>query len=146
MAIITLPFYAIVLRPFVKQDISASGLKYLLGYSEFGRNFDGEIMVFGAMNPTDHHNYMERLISFGYKGPDNGDNSDIAQGQMHSLDNCPSWLETVNVKFFDESLDPVSAWKMKTSNVYELIDFHDGKKVPTKGYECDWPPHIGKIS
>ncbi len=60
MAIVTLPFYAIVLRPFVKQDISASGLKYLLGYSEFGRNFDGEIMVFGAMNATDHHNYMER--------------------------------------------------------------------------------------
>ena len=146
MAIVTLPFYGIVLRPFVEQDISSSGLKYLLSYSEFGRNFDGEIMVFGSMNPTDHNNYIERLISFGYKGPDNGDNSDMAQSQTHFLDKCPSWLEIVNVQFFDKSVEPVTAWKMKTSNVYELIDFHDGRKVPVKGYQCDWPPHIGKIS
>ena len=35
---------------------------------------------------------------------------------------------------------------MKKSNVYRLIDFEANLATPTKGYEGDWPPYIGKIS
>ena len=36
--------------------------------------------------------------------------------------NLPSWIELVDVKFFDKERPPVQAWKMKQSNVYELIN------------------------
>ncbi len=35
---------------------------------------------------------------------------------------------------------------MENSNVYELVDFESQIDLPTKGYECDWLPYIGKIS
>jgi hypothetical protein len=47
--------------------------------------------------------------------------------------------------YFDEALPPVKAWKKKNSGVYKLLNFESDIAVPTKGYDCDWPPHIGKI-
>ena len=41
---------------------------------------------------------------------------------------------------------PVKAWKMKNSGVYDLINFEANLSLPRKGYQCDWPPLIGKIS
>jgi hypothetical protein len=64
---------------------------------------------------------------------------------LHSLDRLVSWLETVDVNFFDEAIRPAQAWKMVNSDVYDLVDFHGGARLPRKGYECDWPPYIGKI-
>lgn len=58
----------------------------------------------------------------------------------------PSWIELVDVTFFDEAKPPVKAWKMKNSGVYDLINFEADLNLPRKGYQCDWPPLIGKIS
>ena len=33
---------------------------------------------------------------------------------------------------------------MKTSGVYDLINFEAGQSHPRKGYQCDWPTLIGK--
>ena len=58
----------------------------------------------------------------------------------------PSWIELVDVTFFDEEALPVKAWKMKKSGVYDLINFEADLSLLRKGYQCDWPPLIGKIS
>jgi hypothetical protein len=34
---------------------------------------------------------------------------------------------------------------MKNSGVYDLINFEADLSLPKKGYQCDWPPLIGKI-
>ena len=54
-------------------------------------------------------------------------------------------FEIVDVNFFDENLRTVRAWKKKDSEVYKLLDFESDINHRTKGYECDWSPHIGKI-
>ena len=86
------------------------------------------------------------LVSFGYVGPDQGDKSDMVVSDMFTgTDNLPSWIELVDLKFFDEDQPPVKAWKMKNSGVYDLIDFEADLSLPRKGYQCDWPPLIGQI-
>ena len=147
MAIQTLSFISLILRPYVEQPISTDGWKHLLAQADPHRNFDGEIMAFGAMSGHDIDRIIQGLISFGYIGPDQGDQSDMAVSDMFSGDaNIPSWLDLVDVTFFDEGRPPVKAWKMKESNIYKLLNFESTLEEPTKGYECDWPPHIGKIS
>ena len=61
-------------------------------------------------------------------------------------DKLPSWIELVDVKFFDETQHPVQAWKKKQSNVYQLLNFEKSDELPMKGHECDWQPFIGKIN
>ena len=70
----------------------------------------------------------------------------IVSDMFTGTDKLPSWIELVDVKFFDETRPSVQAWKMKKSNVYGILDFEASIATPTKGYECDWPPYIGKIS
>ena len=60
------------------------------------------------------------------------------------LQDPPSWLHTMEVRFFDEKIPSVTAHKFTNSQVYELVDFH-GEYHGVKGYECDWEPYIGKI-
>ena len=147
MAIQTLSFISLILRPYVQQSISTDGWQYLLARADPHRNFDGEIMVFGAMSDHDIDIITQSLISFGYIGPDQGDKSDMVISDMLSgASNIPSWLDLVDVKFFDEDRLPVRAWKMKESSIYGLLDFEPSLGSPTKGYECDWPPYIGKIT
>ena len=147
MAIQTLSFISLILRPYVQQPISTDGWQYLLAQADPHRNFDGELMAFGAMSGQDMDRIMQALISFGYVGPDQGDQSDMVVSDMFTrTDKLPSWIELVDVTFFDETKSPVQAWKMKKSNVYGLLDFEGNIATPTKGYECDWPPYIGKIS
>lgn len=147
MAILTLSFISLILRPYVKQPISTDGWKYLLSQADPHRNFDGELMAFGTMWGRDMERIIESLASFGYVGPDEGDKSDMVVSDMFTgTDKLPSWIELVDVKFFDEETPPVQAWKMKKSYVYSLLDFEANLATPTKGYECDWPPYIGKIS
>ena len=146
MAIQTLSFISLILRPFVNQDISTDGLKYLLSYANPNRNFDGEIMAFGAMSGGDLENIKNNLVSFGYIGPDEGEESDmIISDLLFGEKHIPSWLELVDVTFFDKSIPSVKAWKKKESGVYKLLNFETNISFPTKGYECDWSPHIGKI-
>jgi hypothetical protein len=130
----------------VQQPISTDGWQYLLSQADPHRNFDGEIMAFGAMSGRDMDRIMQALISFGYVGPDQGDKSDMFISDMFTgTDKLPSWIELVDVKFFDEATPPIQAWKMKKSNVYELLNFEAALDKPVKGYQCDWPPFIGKI-
>ena len=145
MAIITLPFYAIILRPFHNQSVAKEGYQFLLRYIDPHRNFDGEIMVFGAMSGMDQANTLEGLRAYGYKGDPADDDCDFVEAEMHSLYQPVSWLETVDVKFFDEAFGSAQAWKMVNSDVYDLVDFHGGARLPRKGYQCDWTPYIAKI-
>ena len=147
MAIQTLSFISLILRPFVNQDISTDGLKYLLSYANPNRNFDGEIMAFGAMSGGDLENIKNNLVSYGYIGPDKGEESDmIISDMLFGEKHIPLWLELVDVTFFDKSIPLVKAWKMKESGVYKLLNFEADNSLPTKGYECDWSPYISKIS
>ena len=146
MAIQTLSFISLILRPYVKQPISTDGWKTLFAQVDPHRNFDGELMAFGAMSGQDIDCIIHNLISFGYIGPDQGDQSDMVVSDMFSgTSNIPSWIELVDVKFFDDTKPSVQAWKMKESGVYDLINFEADLNLPRKGYQCDWPPYIGKI-
>jgi hypothetical protein len=146
MAIQTLSFISLILRPYVKQPISTDGWKYLFAQVDPHRNFDGELMAFGTMSGHDMDCIIEQLISLGYIGPNEGDKSDmVVSSSFSGGSNIPSWLELVDVKFFDEEMPPVQAWKMKNSGVYDLINFEADLSLPRKGYQCDWPPLIGKI-
>ena len=146
MAIQTLSFISLILRPYVEQPISTDGWKTLFAQVDPYRNFDGELMAFGAMSGQDIDRIIHNLISFGYIGPGQGDQSDMVVPHMFSgASNIPSWIELVDVKFFDEATPPVQAWKMKGSGVYDLINFEADLSLPRKGYQCDWPPYIGKI-
>lgn len=147
MAIQTLSFISLIVRPYVAQNIKPEGWRYLLGYADPLRNFDGEIMAFGAMSGNDIDSIINHLADFGYIGPDNGDASDMVLSAMWEASSyIPDWLELVDVRFFDESRPTTQAWKKKNSSVYTLLDFEAESNLPTKGYQCDWPPYIGKIS
>ena len=144
MAIKTMPFYAIILRPFVEQQISELGWRNIVQWAAMGL-FDGEILALGAMNPRDIQNSAEFLEQVGFKGPAFGDEADFAVFSS-GFGDMPAWLECVEVRLLDDPKVKFDAWKMKNSEVYELHDFHDRKKSPTKGYEVDWSPYIGRIS
>jgi hypothetical protein len=104
-------------------------------------------MAFGTMSGQDMAKIVEKLVSFGYVGPDEGDTSDMIVSDMFSrTDELPSWIELVEVQFFDDNRAPTQAWKMKNSGVYDLVDFESNLDLPRKGYQCDWHPLIGKIS
>jgi len=146
MAIQTLSFISLILRPYVQQPISTDGWQHLLARADPHRNFDGELMAFGTMSGRDMDRIIHNLTSFGYIGPDQGDQSDMVVSDMFAgTDTLPSWIELVDVTFFDEETPPVQAWKMKESGVYDLINFEADLTLPRKGYQCDWPPLIGKI-
>ena len=147
MAIKKLSFVSLILRPLVRQKIDTAGWAYILNHCDPNRNFDGEIMAFGAMSGLDIGSIIDHLSASGYNRPDSGEESDmVISDTMGGTSFFPSWLELVEVSFFEETLPPVKAWKMKNSGVYKLLDFEADIILPTKGYECDWPPHIGKIS
>ena len=146
MAIQTLSFISLILRPYVQQLISTDGWQYLLARADPHRNFDGELMAFGTMSGRDMDRIIHNLTSFGYIGPDQGDQSDMVVSDMFAgTDTLPSWIELVDVTFFDAEAPPVQAWKMKNSGVYDLINFEAHLSLPRKGYQCDWSPLIGKI-
>jgi hypothetical protein len=147
MAIQTLSFISLILRPYVEQPISSDGWKYLFAQVDPHRNFDGELIAFGTMSGQDMQGIIDRLVSFGYVGPDAGDKSDmVVSDRLTGIDNLPSWIELVDVKFFDKERPSVQAWKMKQSNVYELLNFEAQLGKPMKGYQCDWAPFIGQIA
>ena len=147
MAIQTLSFISLILRPYVQQDIDPDGWAYLLSRADPNRNFDGEIMAFGAMSGTDIKTTIDHLFAYGYTRPDCGEDSDMVIADMFTGTSfVPSWLELVDVTFFDVTLPPIKAWKKKESGIYRLLNYEADISLPTKGYECDWSPHIGKIS
>ena len=145
MAIQTLSFINLIIRPRVEQEISSEGWAFLLNHADPNRNYDGEIMAFGAMSNKDIDGIIDLLTTFGYNTPDMGEDTDMVISSVVGRTYMPSWIELVDVTFFDEALPPVKAWKKKNSGVYKLLNFESDIAVPTKGYDCDWPPHIGKI-
>lgn len=142
MAIAVMPFYSIVLRVFVEQDISQRGWRTLMLQAALGR-FDGEIMALGAMNSMDLEHQIEMLEEFGYKHPRHGDEADFAVFES-GIGKMPYWLECVKVNSLDDERI-WDAWKLRDSEVYTLHEFTKPTEYPTKGYQIDWPPHIGKI-
>ena len=72
MALVRIPFIGLIFRPFVKQEISRECLLGLLGQINPEKNFDGELMVFGAMSTRDIQARYDFLIKGGYKGPSSG--------------------------------------------------------------------------
>ena len=82
MAIQTLSFISLILRPYVKQPISTDGWKSLFAQVDPHRNFDGELMAFGTMSGRDMDKIIQELISFGYVGPNEGDKSDMVVSDM----------------------------------------------------------------
>ena len=147
MAIQTLSFISLILRPYVQQDIDPDGWAYLLDHADPNRNFDGEILAFGAMSGGDIDRIINHLFAYGYNRPDTGENSDMVIYDMFTgASFVPSWLELVDVTFFDKTHPPVKAWKKKDSGVYKLLNFEADITLPTKSYDCDWSPNIGKIS
>ena len=103
MAIKTLSFISLILRPYVEQPISTDGWKHLFAQVDPYRSFDGELMAFGTMSGQDMDTIIERLVSFGYIGPNEGDKSDMVVSDMFmGADDLPSWIELVDVSFFDE--------------------------------------------
>lgn len=147
MAILTMPFITLILRTKVEQEISAAGWKWLFNRCDPSQNYDGEIMVFGSMNFLDVTRNIEDLVSFGFIGPDKGEASDMVvwEGPFGATTYQPDWLSLVEVEFFDDTSTKANAWKLTKSGVYELVDFHSDRSLPTKGYDCDWAPKIGKI-
>lgn len=143
MAIRVMPFFAIILRPFVEQEISRAGWEALVRHAAIGP-FDGEIMAFGAMISTDVERQCGFLEEIGYRGPSHGDATDFAIFEI-GFGKMPNWLKCVEVRHFGEERPGGSAWKMRNSQAYTLHDFHDRQKFPTKGSEVDWPPYIGRI-
>ena len=107
MAIQTLSFISLILRPYVEQPISTDGWKSLFAQVDPYRNFDGELMAFGTMSGQDMDRIIHDLISFGYVGPNEGDKSDMIVSDMFmGADNLPSWIELVDVSFFDKDQPP----------------------------------------
>ena len=145
MALVRIPFIGLIFRPFVEQEISRECLLGLLKQINPERNFDGELMVFGAMNTRNIEARYEFLIKGGYKGPSSGEEADMAFSFDGYLQDPPSWLHTTEVRFFDDKIPAVTAHKFTNSQVYQLVDFH-GDYHGVKGYECDWEPFIGKIN
>ena len=129
----------------MEQEISRECLFWLLGQINPERNFDGELMVLGAMSSHDIEARQKVLIEGGYEGPSSGEEADMAFSFSGDLQNPPGWLHTIEVRFFDDKIPAVTAHKFTNSQVYKLVDFH-GDYYGVKGYECDWKPFIGKIS
>ena len=63
MAIQTLSFISLILRPYVEQPISTHGWKFLFAQVDPHHNFDGELMAFGMMSGHDMDRIIERLGS-----------------------------------------------------------------------------------
>ena len=99
------------------------------------------------MSGGDIDTIINNLFAYGFNRPDSGEDTDmVISSMMSGTSFMPSWLELVDVAFFDETHPPVKAWKKKGSGVYKLLNFEADIALPTKGYECDWSPHIGEIS
>jgi hypothetical protein len=141
VAIRVIPFYAIVLRPF-RRNLPTYAWRSLLQRAAEG-GFDGEIMIFGAMSAGDIDSKARYLERIGFKGPAHGDHADfvIFEGGSGPL---PEWLECVEYRYLNGSERSGRIWKLKNSEVYDLIDTHHRAKLPRKGFEVDWPPFIGK--
>jgi hypothetical protein len=72
--------------------------------------------------------------------------SDVIVADMFSgTDSLLSWLELVDVKVFDEEMQPVQALKMKNSGVYDLNNFEADLSQPRKGYQCHWPTTLARL-
>lgn len=83
----------------------------MLGQINSERNFDGELMVLGAMSTPDIEARYDFIIKGGYKGPSSGEEADIAFSFSGDLQNPPSWLHTIEVRLFNDKIPAVKAHK-----------------------------------
>lgn len=144
MAIRVQPFFSIVLRPFVPQNVSRRGWTLLVHQAASGL-FDGEIMVFVAMSMTDIKAISATLERSGFRSSSQDENPDYAVFDR-GYGVMPNWLEQVDVLHFSDKQKKDVAWKMVHSEIYTLHDHGLRSALPTKGYDVDWYPLIGKLN
>jgi hypothetical protein len=126
-----------ILRINVDQPIDQEGWKHLLLEARHGFNFDGEIFGLGFR-------MEEWLRSIGFRGSEAGLDADFVEnGAPSRVVAQVNWLEHIDVRPFIESIKPFGAYKLKQSNVFTVSTMFG--ELLTKGYQCDWPPLIGKI-
>ena len=125
-----------ILRVDVAQPIKQEGWKYLLQEAN-NFNFDGEIFGLGFR-------MEDYLRDIGFRGSEAGLEADFVESGVPSrVVEQVNWLEHVEVKPFNDDLKPFGAYKLKQSDVFTVRTMTD--ELLTKGYQCDWPPYIGKI-
>lgn len=126
-----------ILRVNVDQPINQEGWKYLLQEARHGFNFDGEIFGLGFR-------MEDYLRSIGFRGSETGSEADFVESGVPSRVVAQvNWLEHVDVKPLVSDIKPFGAYKLKQSDVFTVSTMND--ELLTKGYQCDWPPLIGKI-
>ena len=123
MALVRIPYFGLIFRPFVKQEISRECLLGLLGQINPEKNFDGELMVFGAMSTRDIQARYDFLIKGGYKGPSSGEEADMAFSFDGYLQNPPDWLQTIDVRFLTIKLQPFQLTNLKIRKSMILLIF-----------------------
>jgi len=137
MAIQTLSFISLILRPYVKQTIGTDGWEYLFAQVDTYRNFDGEIFGLGIR-------IEKYLRDLGFRGSQAGLEADFKENDIpHRVVQHVNWLEHADVKPLIEDIKPLRAFKLKQPDVFTVSPL-DGAII-TKGYQCDWPPNIGNI-
>lgn len=145
MAIKVMPFYAIVLRPF-RRNLPPEGWRFLIDQAARGGAYDGEIMVFGAMNPVEAESIADFLVELGYRRFRQGEDAEETDFACFEsgVGPMPDWLECVEYRRLDHPERAGEIWKLKNSEAYDLFEFDLPNKPPRKGFEVDWPPFIGK--
>ena len=123
MALVRIPYFGLIFRPFVKQEISRECLLGLLGKINPERNFDGVLMVFGAMSTRDIQARYDFLSKGGYKGPSSGEEADMAFSFDGYLQNPPDWLQTIDVRFLTIKLQPFQLTNLKIRKSMILLIF-----------------------
>tara|TARA_R110000744_G_scaffold357040_1_gene463834 strand:+ start:1877 stop:2287 length:411 start_codon:yes stop_codon:yes gene_type:complete len=124
-----------ILRVDVAQPIKQEGWKYLLQEAN-NFNFDGEIFGLGFR-------MEDYLRDIGFRGSEAGLEADFVDNHHRDVVAQVNWLEHVEVTPFNDDIKPFGAYKLKQSDVFTVPTMTD--ELLTKGYQCDWPPYIGKI-
>jgi hypothetical protein len=67
----------------------------------------------------------------------------MAKACIASVSQRVNWLERANVQALIDEVQPLEAWKLKNSTVYNVYSLTG--RIVTKGTHVDWPPLNGKI-
>ena len=143
MAIWAIPRWHLLVRIPLTEEMSSEAWKLLFTLKSDSK-CDGEVLAVrsdGGVGKT----LAEKLEAAGFRGPNFGKTADFVSVYGSEVDDVvkPDWLSIVLVDFFSEDESSGFAWKLKVSQVYNLLNHP--RSIFRKGYTCDWEPHIGKI-
>lgn len=142
MAVVLTNRACYIVRVNVQQSIKESGWRYILHRANKCANFDGEILILPAGTYHERDKILGILKDAGFNGPELGDDSDIADWLDCDTSRIPDWLEIVDIEFKIPK-KKCRAWKLRESQVYELVDFNDYMRIcpqPIKSVDFEWSP------